>query len=75
MISLPYIHPRWTRIENGVYSWADYEIRREATTHGIRRASNPMWAVYRDDSPRAIHRFSTLREARDYVERVENSRH
>lgn len=33
----------WTRVAPGHYVCGKYEIHREATTHGMKRASNPMW--------------------------------
>lgn len=56
------IEPTWTREAPGVYTWADYTIRREATT--LRRASNPAWSVFRHGVERRIARRATLVEAK-----------
>lgn len=36
----------WSRSEPGVYVCGERVIRREATTFGMKRASNPMWFRY-----------------------------
>lgn len=63
----PLVEPTWTRVEPGLYTWADYSILREATTHGMRRASNPQWSVYVDGTERRVARRATLAEAKAYV--------
>lgn len=69
---MSFIAPRFTRIEPGVYTWANYTIRREPTTFGMKRASNPMWFVYAEGRERPLTRRATLAEARTYVERHAN---
>lgn len=57
----------WNRVANGLYTWADYTIRREPTTFGMGRASNEQWFVYQDGAERKIARRSTLQEAKAFV--------
>jgi hypothetical protein len=58
----------WERIEPGYYrstnvSQGVFEIRRQATTHGMKRASNDMWFVY-IDGERIYVNQATLADAK-----------
>lgn len=55
------------RLAPGEYASGVYSIRREATTHGMNRASNPMWFVYHRDE--RLGRHSTLARAKRHAER------
>lgn len=54
----------WTRNADGSYTAGAYTIRREATTGGMRRASNPMWHVYVEGRVHRLYRRATLAEAK-----------
>lgn len=60
---------KWERLVDGAYRSGEFLIKREATTHGMRRASNPMWHVYRDGDPHRVYRRATLNEAKAAVAR------
>lgn len=54
----------WTRHTDGSYTAGAYTIRREATTGGMNRASNPMWHVYVEGTTGRIYRCATLADAK-----------
>jgi len=60
---------KWLRLENGDYRSGEFLIRHEATIHGMNRASNPMWHVYRDGESHRLYRRATLAEAKAAVAR------
>lgn len=54
----------WTRQQPGVYTAGGYAIRREDTTGGMNRASNPMWHVYVEGQVGRLYRCATLADAK-----------
>ena len=61
----------FTRVEPGHYEGGGYAIKREATTGGIHRASNPMWRIYdlSADHGRYLRQYATLAEAQQCIRR------
>ena len=61
------------RVEPGRYQTVGlepaYTVTREASTHGMKRASNPRWYVRRADTARHLAHRATLAEAQQYVRR------